>query len=192
MSKVIGYMRVSTEEQKHDLQEDALWKHGCDEIYADKVSGVDFDRVNLTYALEALQPGDSFVVWKVDRLGRSALEVLQIGTELRERGIAFISITESFNTKTDVGWFVFQMFGSIGEMERKKMRERCLAGGQAARARGVKFGRPNTIPIGSPERRQARRHLNDGKSVRWVAEHLSVSKSAVGRLRKSLKLKETA
>jgi DNA invertase Pin-like site-specific DNA recombinase len=132
----IGYARVSTNEQNLDLQRDELHKAGCEQIYTDQVSGTKARRPGLEQALSHLRAGDTLVVWRLDRLGRSLRHLIDTVTALQEKGIGFKSLTESIDTTTTGGKLVFHIFGALAEFEREIIRERTLAGLQAARARG--------------------------------------------------------
>jgi DNA invertase Pin-like site-specific DNA recombinase len=140
----IGYARVSTYEQNLDLQRDALLRAGVREqdIYTDKITGTQDKRKGLEAALGKLREGDTFVVWRLDRLGRNLKHLIETVTSLREQGVAFRSITENIDTSTATGQLVFHIFGALAEFERNLIRERTLAGIEAARARGVAGGRP--------------------------------------------------
>src|SRR4051794_16039125 len=142
---LIGYARVSTEDQHLDLQRDALEKAGCEQIYTDQVSGTKAERKGLTEALSHLRPGDTLVVWRLDRLGRSLRHLIDTVTDLQQRGIGFKSLTESIDTTTSSGKLVFHIFGALAEFEREIIRERTQAGLQAARARGRNGGRPKKL-----------------------------------------------
>jgi DNA invertase Pin-like site-specific DNA recombinase len=138
---LVGYERVSSEDQILDLQHDALVKAGCDRIFSEKLSGVKAIRPELAAALAYLRPGDTLVVWRLDRLGRSLKDLLIIIEDLSARGIGFKSLTENIDTTSSSGKLVFSIFGAIAEFERQLIRERTLAGLAAARARGRKSGR---------------------------------------------------
>src|SRR5919202_3757317 len=133
---LIGYARVSTNEQNLDLQRDAVQKAGCEQIYTDQVSGTKARRPGLEQALSHLRSGDTLVVWRLDRLGRSLRQLIDTVTELQEKGVEFKSVTESIDTTTSGGRLVFNIFASLGEFEREIIRERTQAGLQAARTRG--------------------------------------------------------
>ena len=145
----IGYMRVSTsgDRQVLDLQRDALLAAGVDarHLFEDRVTGSRGDRVGLTKALAFLKPGDCLVVWKLDRLGRSLPHLLATVTALKNRGIAFRSLTEQMDTTTPQGEFLFHIFGSLAQFERSLIQERVQAGLAAARRRGRHGGRPTAI-----------------------------------------------
>lgn len=136
----IGYSRVSTNDQNLDLQTDALKAAGTEKIYFDKVSGTK-ERPKLAEALEFLREGDTLIVWRLDRLGRSLKDLVSIVASLEERKINFVSLTENIDTTTATGKLIFHIFASFAEFERNLIRERTKAGLTAARARGVKGGR---------------------------------------------------
>jgi DNA invertase Pin-like site-specific DNA recombinase len=142
---LIGYARISTTDQNLDLQIDALEKAGCDKIFRDTVSGANADRPGLTQAMIFMREGDVFVVWKLDRLGRSLRDLIDIISALRQRGIGFRVLQESIDTTTPAGELIFHIFGALAEFERALIRQRTQAGLQAARARGRKGGRPKKL-----------------------------------------------
>jgi len=135
---LIGYARVSKNEQNLDLQRDALLKAGCHEkdIFTDKITGTKQERNGLTQALTHLREGDTFVVWRLDRLGRSLKHLIETVTKLHAQNIAFQSITENIDTATATGQLIFHIFGALAEFERNLIRERTIAGLESARARG--------------------------------------------------------
>jgi DNA invertase Pin-like site-specific DNA recombinase len=145
---LIGYARVSTNEQNLDLQRDALLKAGvaAKNIYTDKVTGVKAERPGLAAALSHLRAGDTLIVWRLDRLGRSLKHLIETVTELKNQGVAFKSLTENIDTSTATGTLVFQIFGALAEFERNLITERTIAGLDAARARGRTGGRPRRNP----------------------------------------------
>ena len=146
---LIGYMRVSTDGDRQvlDLQRDALLAAGVDErhLYEDRVSGSREDRAGLARALAFVRPGDCLVVWKLDRLGRSLPHLLTTVTGLKERGVAFRSLTEQMDTTTPQGEFLFHVFGALAQFERSLTQERVRAGLAAANRRGRRGGRPTAI-----------------------------------------------
>lgn len=146
---IIGYMRVSTDSdfQKTDLQKDALLKEGIDErnIFEDKASGAKDDRTGLANALEFVKSGDTIVVWKLDRLGRSLPHLIEIINKLKSKGVAFKSLTEGFDTSIPSGELIFHMFGALAQFERSLIKERVNAGLESARLRGRIGGRPKAI-----------------------------------------------
>ncbi|MBD1835266.1 recombinase family protein [Cyanobacteria bacterium FACHB-472] len=137
----IGYCRVSSNDQTLNLQKNALKKAGCEKIFSDTVSGAKESRPGLDQCLDQLRPGDTLVVWRLDRLGRSLKHLLTLVEDFSARGIGFISLTEAIDTTTSGGKLVFSIFGAIAEFERQIIRERTNAGLAAARARGRKGGR---------------------------------------------------
>jgi len=141
----IGYARVSTAEQNLDLQKDALKRAGCDKIIEDTISGKAEIRSGLDRAKELLREGDVLVVWRLDRLGRSLKHLIELMTELENRGIGFQSIQESIDTTTPGGKLVFHIFGALAEFERNLIRDRTKAGLEAARARGRLGGRKKKL-----------------------------------------------
>jgi len=135
----VGYARVSTGEQNLDLQRDALKNAGCEHLFHDEMSGAKAERPGLTQALQFLRAGDTLVVWRLDRLGRSLTDLIARMAELRERNIGFKSLHESIDTTSPAGKLQFHIFSALAEFERDLIRERTMAGLRAARARG-RFG----------------------------------------------------
>lgn len=175
---LIGYARVSTSEQDLALQLDTLKAAGATRIFEDRgVSGAKAERPGLTAALSFLREGDTLVVWKLDRLGRSMTHLLQVVAELEGRGVGFRSLTETINTTTPTGRLVFHLFGALGQFERDLIRERTGAGLRAAAARGRKGGRP--IALTSEKVARARQLIASGLNVREAATRVKVSKSAL-------------
>ncbi len=142
---LIGYARVSTPDQNLSLQVDALRQAGCEKIFTDKVSGAKTERPGLQEALAYVRPGDTLVVWRLDRLGRSLKHLIETVTWLEDKKIGFKSLQESIDTTTSGGKLIFQIFGALAEFERNLISERTLAGLSAARARGRKGGRPKAL-----------------------------------------------
>uniref|UniRef100_A0A7V3KPG1 Recombinase family protein n=1 Tax=candidate division WOR-3 bacterium TaxID=2052148 RepID=A0A7V3KPG1_UNCW3 len=142
---LVGYARVSTLEQDLALQVDALKKAGCQKIFDDKISGLKTERPGLQAALEYVREGDTLVVWRLDRLGRSLKHLLETVAQLEERNIGFRSLQESIDTTTSGGRLIFQIFGALAEFEHNLIQERTHAGLRAARARGRKGGRPRVL-----------------------------------------------
>src|SRR3954449_13414232 len=177
---LIGYARVSTNEQNLDLQRDALQKAGCTEIYTDNVSGTKATRPGLTAALSHLRSGDTLVVWRLDRLGRSLRHLIDTVTTLQERGIGFKSLQESIDTTTSGGKLVFHIFGALAEFEREIIRERTTAGLQAARATGRNGGRPKALSESKAEMLQ---HLAADKkhTVSEICRTLGIGRTAFYR-----------
>lgn len=170
---LIGYARVSTPDQKLSLQHDALERAECDRVFDDQASGAKTDRPGLAEALAYLRAGDTLVVWKLDRLGRSMSHLIDKIGELASRGIGFRSLTENIDTTTPGGMLVFNIFGSLAQFERDLICERTQAGLRAARERGSKGGRR---PVVTPDKlRKARAHIAAGLTVREAAAHLKIA-----------------
>ena len=178
---LIGYMRVSSvdERQSVDLQRDALFAAGVDErhLFSDKASGARDDRPGLTACLEFLKAGDTLVVWKLDRLGRSLTNLLAIITDLKNRGVAFRSLTEQMDTTTPHGELLFSLFGALAQYERALKRERVMAGLVAARRRGRRGGRPPSIDAETIE--QITAALDAGASKASVCRSFKVPRSTL-------------
>lgn len=177
---LIGYARVSTEDQKLDLQTDALAKAGVEpgRIFSDHASGgPGVSRPGFNAARRACRRGDVLVVWKLDRLGRSLLEVLTVCEELKARGVGLRIITESIDTDTVMGRFMLHLLASLAELERGLIIERTKAGLASARARGRVGGRVRTVT--AADERRAIRMLRAGEPVPVVAKHLGVSRSLI-------------
>ena len=147
----IGYARVSTADQNLDLQFNALTDYGCTTIYQEKISGKNTDRPELKNLLATLRKDDQVVVWKLDRLGRSLRDLVDLVAVFNEKGVNFVSLHDHIDTTTATGRFTFNIFASLAEFEREIIRERTKAGLVAARARGKKGGRPSGL---SPEKLQ--------------------------------------
>jgi len=179
---LVGYARVSTQDQTLDLQQDALSKEGCAKIFTDTASGASTERSGLEEALEFVREGDTLVVWKLDRLGRSLKHLIETVTALVERKIGFRSITEKIDTTTSGGKLVFHIFGALAEFERDLIRERTLAGLRAARARGKVGGRPRAS-LSDPKKIQLARSLLSDRnySVTEICRVLNVSSSTLYR-----------
>lgn len=142
---LIGYARVSTDDQNLDLQRDALTQGGCHKIYEDRESGAKAERPGLITTLEVLREGDTLVVWRLDRLGRTLKDLIALAEKLESRRIGFKSLKENIDTTTSGGKLVFHLFGALAEFERNLIRERTQAGLSAARARGRLGGRPKAL-----------------------------------------------
>lgn len=178
---LVGLARVSTDEQDLQLQLDALNSAGCIRIFEEKVSTRKADRPGLAASLNYLRPGDTLVVWKLDRLGRSVKDVLIIADDLHERGIGIRILTGRLSgvyTPTGEGKFFFTMMAAFAELERDIIRERTIAGVQAARAKGKQLGRPSAM---TPEMVEDARHLltAPNATVSAVAKRLGVSRSTI-------------
>lgn len=177
---LIGYARVSTADQNTGLQLDALTAAGVERVYTDHgVSGSVADRPELARCLDGLRPGDTLVVWKLDRLARSLRNLLQLVEELSGRGVHLRSLTESIDTRSASGRLVLSVFGAMAQFERDLIRERTAAGLAAARARGVRVGRPAAIT--EAQLSQARTLVAAGHRVGEVARTLGVGRSTLYR-----------
>jgi DNA invertase Pin-like site-specific DNA recombinase len=180
MYLVIGYARVSTQEQDLALQLDALRAAGCERIYTEKASGAQRDRPQLQAALDYMRPDDTLVVWKLDRLARSLRQLLDTVEALHSRQIGLRSLTEAIDTSTPGGTLVFHLFGALAEFERAIIRERTRAGLAAARARGRTGGRPPALS--AADKIAARALLTDPAiTVEEVAQRLRVSPATLYR-----------
>jgi DNA invertase Pin-like site-specific DNA recombinase len=144
---LVGYVRVSTNEQNTALQRNALESAGCELIFEDKISGKTSERPGLKKVLKTLAAGDTLVVWKLDRLGRSMRHLVTLIEELRQKGINFRSLTDSIDTSTPMGRFFFHVMGALAEMERELIVERTRAGLEAARLQGRVGGRKPKLTI---------------------------------------------
>ena len=182
----IGYARVSTEEQNPDLQLAALKRAGCKHIFTDKATGSHVKRPELAKCLEALTHGDTLIVWKLDRLGRSLRDLITLLDDLKGRGVAFRSLTEAIDTATPTGRAMWQMVGILAELERSLLLERTKAGRTAAKARGVKMGRKPLLS--APQIAHAGKLLEQGERTVHVARLLNVSRRTLERaLTKAIK-----
>jgi DNA invertase Pin-like site-specific DNA recombinase len=180
---LIGYARVSTDEQNLDLQRDALRKAGvaAKDIFTDKVTGTQSDRPGLTQALSHLRAGDTLIVWRLDRLGRSLKHLIETVTVLKEQGVAFKSLTENIDTSTATGNLVFQIFGALAEFERNLIKERTMAGLEAARARGRKGGRPRRNPSSGRVAMAKKLYSDRTISIPEILKTLNISKATLYR-----------
>ena len=183
---LIGYARVSTNDQTIALQEDALVRVGSERIFRDVVSGAATDRPGLSEALTYARDGDVLVVWKLDRLGRSLAHLIQLVEELKARGIGFKSLQEQIDTTTAGGQLIFHIFGALAEFERALIRERTQAGLVAARARGRVGGRPKKL---SPAQVLMAQQLleNPDMTTQQVADALHISRTTLYRAVKRAK-----
>jgi DNA invertase Pin-like site-specific DNA recombinase len=172
---LIGYARVSTDDQDPSLQFDALRQAACQKIYEDKLSGVQAARPGLDKLMESLRSGDELVVWRLDRLGRSLKDLIALVEVLEERGVGLVSLHESISTTSSSGKLVFHLFAALAEFERNLIRERTQAGLVAARSRGRKGGRPKALDLA---KRQLVVRLYDERrlSVAEICRMLGISK----------------
>ena len=172
---IIGYARVSTSEQDTTLQIDALTAAGCERIYQEYKSGKSKDRPELIRCLDALREGDVLIVWRLDRLGRSLKDLIEIVSELESKGVGFQSLNESIDTTSSSGKLIFHVFAALSEFERSLIQERTKAGLAAARARGRKGGRPKKLS--DDQIRKAKAMLSDPMMTKSeVAGHFGVSR----------------
>lgn len=177
----IGYARVSDQDQSWNLERDALEQAGCTAIYGDfGASGAQISRRELDALFANLYPGDTLVVWKLDRLSRSTLHLLEILADLRENQIDFIAITQGIDTTTAIGRMLYGQLAVFAEFEREQIRERTRAGMAAAKARGVHIGRPKAIP---PDVARLLKHRLDigAATIENLEEELNVSKQTILR-----------
>ncbi|HEU0119525.1 MAG TPA: recombinase family protein [Bryobacteraceae bacterium] len=176
----IGYVRVSTADQNTHLQQDALEKAGCERVFQDTASGAKDNRSGLSEALAYAREGDTLVVWKLDRLGRSLKHLVDTVTGLQERKIGFQSLREQIDTTTSGGKLIFHVFAALAEFERDLIRERTSAGLAAARSRGRKGGRPRKL--NERQLGMARTLLSDPAArIDDVCRALRVSRSTLYR-----------
>jgi DNA invertase Pin-like site-specific DNA recombinase len=180
---LVGYALVSTHDQTLNLQRDALQKAGCTKIFTDTASGAKTEREGLEEALSYARKGDTFVVWRLDRLGRSLPHLTATMTDLEERGIGFKSLTENIDTTTSGGKLIFHIFGALAEFERNLIRERTQAGLIAARKRGRIGGRPKALPY---QRRSIAQELYDtGHPIMDICRILKISRAMLYRALKT-------
>ena len=177
---LVGYARVSTQDQNPDLQLDALKKAGCEKVYIEKASGAQRDRPELKAAIDYMRAGDTLVVWKLDRLARSIKQLIETIEGLEQRDIGFKSLTETIDTTTSGGRLIFHIFAGLAEFERSIIRERTKAGLASARARGRLGGRPKKLSEADIE--AAKALLSNPKiTVEQAAERLGVAPSTLYR-----------
>jgi len=170
---LIGYARVSTEDQNLELQLGALKKAGCSKIFTDRTSGVDAERPGLKEVLSHLRETDTLVVWKLDRLGRSVKGLVDLVTNFENQKVHFKSLTDSIDTKTPAGRFFFHVMASLAQMERELIVERTRAGLEAARRQGRIGGRKRLMT--DKKLSAARKLLATGTSSQEVAQNLGIS-----------------
>ena len=180
MGHLLGYARVSTADQQPHLQVDALEHAGCYRVFTETASGAAADRPVLEQVLDQLRPGDTLVVWKLDRLGRSLRHLVDTVSGLAGRGVGFRSLQEQVDTTTPGGKLVFHVFAALAEFERDLIRERTGAGLAAARARGRQGGRPSVM---TPHKLRVAREMYASKqyTVAAIAKTLGVSRASIYR-----------
>jgi DNA invertase Pin-like site-specific DNA recombinase len=176
---LIGYARVSTVDQNLDLQKDALLKSGCNEVFEDTISGSKSEREGLNKLLKYIRPGDTVVVWKLDRLGRSLKHLIELVQILNDRSVGFKSLQENIDTTTASGKLFLHLFGSLAEFERELIKERTIAGLKAAAERGRKGGRPRLMDTNKIE--QARALHRSQIPVFEICKTLGISKGTLYR-----------
>jgi DNA invertase Pin-like site-specific DNA recombinase len=176
---IFGYIRVSKEEQNYDLQLDALTKAGCQQIFKEKISGASKNRPEYEKLLSHLREGDVVVIWRIDRLGRTTLELIKLMVEFREKGIEFKSLTEGIDTTTPMGRIWFMLNAVFAENEREITRERSRAGLAAAKARGRVGGRPKGISKEAAGKASFAALLyKEGKSIKDIREKVGIASNA--------------
>lgn len=179
MGDLLGYARVSTLDQDTSFQEDALREAGCVRVFTDVASGAHDHRPELARLFEQLRHGDTLVVWRLDRLGRSLPHLIATVQDLKDRAVGFRSLQESIDTTTSGGRLIFHVFGALAEFERELVRERTHAGLAAARASGRTGGRPPTLT--EEHVALARQMKSDGYQVTAIARALGVSRATIYR-----------
>jgi DNA invertase Pin-like site-specific DNA recombinase len=177
---LIGYARISTADQSLDLQKDALAKAGCQEVFTDVASGAKSSRDGLAQALKYLRHGDTIVVWRLDRLGRSLRHLVELVADLQTRGIGFRSLQENIDTTTASGKLFLHIFGALAEFERELIKERTLAGLRAAADRGRKGGRPRLMDETKVQLARTL-HKEKGIAVGEICRALGISKGTLYR-----------
>jgi DNA invertase Pin-like site-specific DNA recombinase len=180
MGHLLGYARVSTTDQQPQLQVDALEHAGCYQVFTETASGARTDRPGLEQLRDQLRPGDTLVVWKLDRLGRSLRHLVDTVTGLADRGIGFRSLQEAIDTTTPGGELVFHIFAALAEFERDLIRERTAAGLAAARARGRHGGRPSVL-TGHKLQMAQEMYRSREYSVAAIAKTLEASRASIYR-----------
>jgi DNA invertase Pin-like site-specific DNA recombinase len=177
---LIGYARVSTHEQTLALQQDALQKADCNKIFTDTASGAKTERKGLEEALTYVRKGDTLIVWRLDRLGRSLPHLIATMTDLEGRGIGFKSLTENIDTTTSGGKLIFHIFGALAEFERNLIRERTQAGLAAARARGLTGGKPKALTSRQLQIAQSL-YDNPANAIADICKTLKISRATLYR-----------
>jgi DNA invertase Pin-like site-specific DNA recombinase len=178
---LIGYARISTHDQTLNPQQDALKAAGCERIFTDTASGANIERKELIRALEQARAGDTIVVWRLDRLGRSLPHLIETVTDLERREVGFKSLTENIDTTTSGGKLIFHIFGALAEFERSLIRERTLAGLEAARARGRLGGRPKLDPSNKKALLAKQLYNDKSRPVQDICQALHISRATFYR-----------
>ena len=172
----IGYSRISTTYQNHDMQVEALLEYGCEKIYKEQASGSKQNRVELANLLKALRPGDELVIWKLDRLCRSVSHLISICEQLEEKEVTLVSITDNINQNTPAGKAMLMIMGVVAEMERDLIRERVKTSLETRKKKGLINGRPT---IKQSKLDTAKKLLDAGESYTSVAKILKVSRTTL-------------
>ncbi|WP_081058776.1 recombinase family protein [Burkholderia cepacia] len=176
----IGYARVSTDDQNLNLQMDALRRAGCETIFTDQgLSGTTFNRPGLDKALCRLKSGETLVVWRLDRLGRSLIKLIDLISLLEKRNVKFESLTEKIATDSPAGVLLFHMIAALAQFERSLISERTKAGMRAAKERGQKLGRKNAL---TKDQKEKAKLLLETQTISSVAQHFGVNSKTISRL----------
>ncbi len=175
----IGYARISTDDQTAKLQQDALKAAGCEKIVTETVSGSSKKRPKFDKLMSSLSEGDTLIVWRLDRAGRSIRHLLEMVDHLKSRGVAFQSLNETIDTTTANGEMIFHIFAALTQFERSLLIERTNAGLDAARKRGVKLGRKPKLT--AAQIKHAKKLIESGERVSSVAQSLGVSRATLYR-----------
>ncbi len=183
----IGYIRVSKQEQNEALQKDTLKEAGCEKYFSDKITGSKFERKGLEELLAFVRSGDTIVVWKLDRLGRSLKDLIETLNLLKDRGVDFISLTENIDTTTAGGKLIFHLMGALAEFERDLIGERTNAGLVAARARGRVGGRPRRWATNGKVALAQRLFADPHHSIPEICLTLGISRSTLYRYVREVK-----
>lgn len=179
----IGYARVSTKDQSLNLQKDALKKAGCKKIYSEQISGAKKERPKLKELVKQLREGDVIIVWKLDRLGRSLRDLVNLISQFQDLGVGFKSLQDNIDTTTPSGKLTFHLFAALAEFERDIISTRTKAGLEAARARGRKGGRPTGLSKKAQDKARLAESLYKEKerSISEICDHLNISKPTLYR-----------
>ncbi len=179
----IGYARVSTKDQSLNLQKDALEKAGCKKIYSEQVSGAKIEREKLNEMIKQVRKGDIIIVWKLDRLGRSLRDLVNLISKFQEMEVGFKSLQDSIDTTTPAGKLTFHLFAALAEFERDIISERTKAGLKSARARGRLGGRPKGLSKQAQNKSRLAESLYQEKelSIKEICDYLSISKPTLYR-----------
>lgn len=183
----IGYARVSTKEQSLNLQKDALKKAGCEKIYSEHISGTNANRPQLQEMIQHLRQGDIVLVWKLDRLGRSLRDLVNLISSFQDSGVEFKSLQDNIDTTTPTGKLAFHLFAALAEFERDIISSRTKAGLDAARARGRKGGRPKGLSKKAQDKARLAEslYLEKERSISEICNHLDISKPTLYRYLRS-------